>query len=95
MKRSDIVPWYGVLSVAILFELLSYTKKLLIHFELGGAAVVSNIIVYAGIPALILVLVAMFFLKKRRPVSNAQLFRDKWFLTLFVVMVLLGIGLFF
>lgn len=95
MKRSDKIPWCILLCVVILFELLSYTRRLFTYFGINGDEVLSNIIIYAGIPLFIVVLFSMVLLKKYFPVSNAALFQDKRFFILFVVMALLGIGLFF
>lgn len=95
MERSYKVPWYMILSIAILFGLLSHTRRLLTHFQMEGDQLLSNFIIYAGIPLFILILISMFFLKRHFPVSNTELFRDKIFLILFIIMVLLGIGMAF
>lgn len=63
MERSYKVPWYMILSIAILFELLSHTRRLLTHFQMEGDQLLSNFIIYAGIPLFILILISMFFSK--------------------------------
>lgn len=87
-------PWYYMVCSAIIFLSLCYIRKVLTFFHIQFADMLSYILKYVGVIQLVVLFITMYIINKRHPVSSVDLLRDKRFLILFIIMLVLGVGVY-
>lgn len=87
-----IKAWYGIAFTALFYTLLSLLRNLLSYFQIEGAALLSKVIIWTGIPVLGAMFLMMFVLSKKYPdVTNAVLWREKPFRRILITACLLSV----
>ena len=90
--RAGIKAWYGIAFTALFYTLLSYLRRLLSYFQIEGAALLSKVIIWSGIPVVGTMVLMMFVLSKKYPdVTNAVLWREKPFRRILITMCVLSL----
>lgn len=94
MGKKAKIAWCSLPFILIIFEGLCLLRVLLTYFQIGWAATFSQGLVFLGIVLLIGVFIGMILLKRIYPVKNSDLLKERTFLGLFLLMIILGIVLY-